>query len=159
MWRRPCVSWRARKPVTSPGTCSTSTAECTCSECLAHLVQSVRRASVENRSNGSPARGHPLVDEALGDADQGNSARRCDMAGGGIVTDEQFGSGDFGGEGGERSFMGSDAGWDRALDPLAFRGAAAFIYKNARAGRCQQPHQFAFEIVLKAFGVLFSYPQ
>ena len=28
---RPCGSWRAKRPATSPGTCWTSTAECTCS--------------------------------------------------------------------------------------------------------------------------------
>ena len=78
------------------------------------------------------------------------------MAGGGIVADEQFRAGDFGGEGCEGSIVGSHARLDGAFDAFAFRGAAAFVDQNGRAGRRQQPQQLALEIVIKTFGGIFA---
>ena len=77
---------------------------------------------------------HALADEALGDADQRNSASGRDVAGGGVVADEQFRSRDFGGEGGERSIVRSHAGWQSALDAFALLGGAAFVDEDGRAG-------------------------
>ena len=78
------------------------------------------------------------------------------MAGGGIVTDKQFRSSDFGGEGRKGTIMGSHPCCDGAFDALAFRSTAAFVHQNGRAGRCQLAQQFPLEIVAKTLRGIFA---
>src|ERR1700676_800906 len=126
MWQPRCVFSPVTRPATSPGTCSTSTAECIC-ERAAHLIENIWGRSIDDRSVRPPTRGHARTDKTLGNTNEWNSAGGRDMTGGRVIANKQFGPCDLGRKRSEGTLMSSHSGCECAFNASAFLVGAAFI--------------------------------
>jgi hypothetical protein len=103
------------------------TAECICSESAAHLIQNISRVTIDYRSVWTPTSGHPLTDETFRDANERHATSGSNVASGGIVSDEQFRSGDVSRKGRKRAIVSPNTRLDRVVDSLALFGGTALV--------------------------------